>query len=361
MSIENERRFLVHAIHKDLQYAPRQEIEQGYLVASIDHILRIRLVDDRYGFAQTKDGQGQKRNEGEPHHLPTHTAEMFLRNCRYRLTKTRYSKDGWEIDFFHGPLEGLVVAEFEFKDADETLVFPPWLKEVDVVEVTNVFGNYTLAKLAYEISLDKPTESLPEILLKKDVPSIVITGGPCSGKSSVLRHLKETWSDRVHCVPEAASIIIRDVGAKPVADALGRRTFNRELSRVQRSFERLAALQAGRDGKQLILLDRGVSDNMAYLPGGWPELEHVYGTTRASEYAEHLAVICLDIPPREIYEAMKANNPARIETYGEARDLDRLIKVAWCGHRNFRNVRSTDTWEEKIALVTREIDSLCPQ
>jgi CYTH domain-containing protein len=49
------------------------------------------------------------------------------------LTKTRYeipyAGKTWEVDVFHGPNEGLIVAEIELESETETFGKPDWIGE----------------------------------------------------------------------------------------------------------------------------------------------------------------------------------------------------------------------------------------
>jgi CYTH domain-containing protein len=74
------------------------------------------------------------RSEFE-YEIPLVEAEALLRQCSKVLSKTRFEvvvdSHVWEIDVFHGKLQGLIVAEIELSREDETFVLPDWVgKEV---------------------------------------------------------------------------------------------------------------------------------------------------------------------------------------------------------------------------------------
>lgn len=351
---EIERRYLVRAIDPDITRAPGKRIFQGYFEAAPWSSVRIRIWDGRTAKIARKSGMGLAREE-EERDIDLETARFLLETSPYTLEKTRYVRDGWEVDFFHGPLTGLVIAEREMASLEELVVLPPWIQ--DAVEVTDSLTNSHLARLAADLGDALPQRPVRDVLPRR-VPHVVLTGGPCSGKTAVMEILRREMGDVFHFVPEAASIVIAQVGVRPPGgDAVAMRGFQRTMCRVQRCFEQVSNVQALLDGKRALLLDRGVLDNAAYLPGGLVELESILRSTRADEYAAYERVICLETPPREVYEANRLNNPARTESWEAARALGDRIRAAWGGHPKFSPIANGASWEDKVEAVRRVLKS----
>lgn len=84
---------------------------------------------------------------------------------------------------------------------------------------------------------------------------IVITGGPSSGKTSLIRELERR---RLATVPEAATILIKEGRFHPLKDPL---SFQREVLKLQLKLEG----EAERRGAPVLFCDRGVYDGIAYL------------------------------------------------------------------------------------------------
>ena len=143
--MEIEHKYLIEKIPENLDTYKKKEIEQGYLNRS--PVLRIRKSNDDYIFTYKIKKGPEKENApvvNEEIEAPlTEAAYLHLREKvdGNVIIKTRYiipytnnkKKYKIELDVFHGKLEGLVFAEFEFeslKDADE-FVKPDWFgKEV---------------------------------------------------------------------------------------------------------------------------------------------------------------------------------------------------------------------------------------
>lgn len=352
--LETERRFLVSKIDPEIRRERGAEIVQEYMETPPSFSFRVRVVDNEKGYFNRKDGSGESRPEDEIT-VDLQAAQFTLRSCAHTLQKTRYKRDGWEVDYYHGPLEGLIIAEYEKKTPEEQVVLPDWIYEA--IDVTDSLTNLHLAKLVSDLS-DSGEFEVTRDLLHPRLPGIVLTGGPCSGKSSVMSLLKQDFGDIVHCVPEVASIVIAQVGVSPPVDhPVAHRRFQRAVARIQRDFEAISEVQAIRDGKKALLLDRGVLDIAAYLPNGVMELVDICGTTPGHEYGRYDEVLCLQMPPEHVYEAECRNNPARRENYELARQLGQRVTEAWCGHPTCHLIESGDSWEAKVARVRTKLEA----
>jgi predicted ATPase len=296
-----------------------------------------------------KVGRGWKRRvEHTP--ISEDDARRMLRWCPYRLLKRRYKFDGCTIDVYEPPLAGVIVIETNRPE------LPAFLKAVPgVLDVTDSLDGFQLAQLAHELRQQIDAEPLNLVVgSTSHLPRIVLTGGPCSGKSTVLTTLKGRYPKSLHCIPEVASIVIGQLGLKPWnggdRNLLGCQSL---MYRVQHSFEDAADLQARLDGKKALLLDRGIGDISAYLPGGMDQMESFLFTSVMTEHSRYDLVICLEMPSREIYEAQCANNPARTENYDQACVKAKLVQEAWKLHQNFQLIPDVGDWPTKEQAVLR--------
>lgn len=130
--MEIERKFLV----ENLETVPLGEgtpIEQGYLTTDAAQSLRVGIKGD----IATLNLKGVRRGAVRPEtevEIPVEMARLLLPLCgSRRLTKTRHLVPDrarvWEVDVFHGDLEGLVVAEIELESAEDEVVVPEWCGE----------------------------------------------------------------------------------------------------------------------------------------------------------------------------------------------------------------------------------------
>lgn len=133
MGREIERKFLVR--HEGWREgAVGVPYRQGYLLADGDRTIRVRVAGDR-GYLTIKGPmQGISRSEYE-YEIPVAEAQELLATLcqgsavekhRHRI---EYAGKVWEVDEFHGANHGLIVAEIELSDPDESFERPDWIGE----------------------------------------------------------------------------------------------------------------------------------------------------------------------------------------------------------------------------------------
>jgi CYTH domain-containing protein len=131
--VEVERKFLV-SDPPDLDGAPSDEIEQGYLAIGADGEVRLRRKGEQ-PLLTAKRGSGLSREEAEVELDRKSFDRLWPLTEGRRLHKRRYvvPHGGLEIevDVYEGDLEGLVVAEIEFDSEEEARRFEPtaWMGE----------------------------------------------------------------------------------------------------------------------------------------------------------------------------------------------------------------------------------------
>ena len=151
--IEIERKFLVTSnAFKDDAFK-KTRIVQGFLNTHKERTVRVRLKGEK-GFITVKGKStidGLSRFEWEKE-ISKHEAESLLKLCEKGvIDKTRYDiKVGshvFEVDEFYNENKGLIVAEVELKNTNETFDKPNWLGE----EVTGKvkYYNSQLSKQPY--------------------------------------------------------------------------------------------------------------------------------------------------------------------------------------------------------------------
>lgn len=358
MPKEIERRFMPirwSTTHPFPFNLPRRNIEQGYFeLPTPNQSLRVRISDNEKAELTLK-GKGSIERDEDPHPLSVDYALKLKESCcSHYLEKVRHLDDRWEIDFFEPPLSGLVLMEIELKSRDEQFEKPRYIEEW--VEVTDSLTNHHLARLATQLREHK-LPAMPYIFsnIFSPIPRVVITGGPGSGKSSVMDLLRYEKSN-LQFVPEVASIVIGQLGIKPKKKI--NKFFQRLVHNTANLFETTSAQYATLEGKSGIVLDRGLPDGAAYFEGGVGEYEEVLSTSIKQEYSRYKLVIFLDVPPKDVYEKIKENNPARTESYEEARERGDRTFEAWRHHPNLVVISNKGGWEAKVAKAREEIDKV---
>lgn len=134
MAKEIERKFLVRGDSYRALASHVREMAQGYVCREPDSTVRVRVADGKGYLTVKTRNRGAVRDEWEFEIPAAEAREMLAEACGGLIEKTRYvvpAGDGlsWEVDEFHGRLEGLVVAEIELPREDAPFVIPPFIGE----------------------------------------------------------------------------------------------------------------------------------------------------------------------------------------------------------------------------------------
>lgn len=187
--------------------------------------------------------------------------------------------------------------------------------------------------------------------MNKRITSIVITGGPCAGKSSILAHLRQRLSEAgyyIVTVPESAREF-RSNGLTP--GRIGRQAFQEQLLRftLERESRYRQAIGHADAEKIILLCDRGALDMRAYTqPHEFFRVLDSLAGMKLPDLREgrydliiHLRTAALGAP--ESY----ANDTERFETPAEAIALDEQTLNAWTGHPHLAVIDCTPDFAEK--------------
>ena len=192
------------------------------------------------------------------------------------------------------------------------------------------------------------------------VSKIVLTGGPCAGKTTALTWIHNYFTERgysVVFVPETATDLITN-GVAPWTCGTNKEYQDCQL-RLQKFKEQIyeKGARTFKNDKILIVCDRGVLDNKAYMTNAeFKQLLKEMGTNETKERDSYDAVFHLVTAAKgkeEFYTL--ENNKARKESLKEARELDDKLIQAWTGHPHFRIIDNSTEFEEKLERLLKEI------
>lgn len=197
----------------------------------------------------------------------------------------------------------------------------------------------------------------------KEVTKIVITGGPCAGKSTALSWIREEFTKKGYAVvfvPESATeLILAGITRSRLQSDL---EFQLAILKNQLEKEKLfeqAARKFVNEDKILIVCDRGTIDNKAYMSGfDFKQLIKMMGLSEIEMRDSYDAVFHLVTAAKGAEEFYtKANNNARSESLDEARHADSRALNAWTGHPHLRVIDNSTNFEDKIKRLIFEISS----
>ena len=222
----------------------------------------------------------------------------------------------------------------------------------------------TLRKLAeiYHLSIDELLRLREEDDMEKSVSKIVLTGGPCAGKTTALSWIKNAFTKKgyaVLIVPETATELITG-GVAPWTCQTNQQyqVFQMRLQAEKEKIFEEAALGM-KEEKVLIVCDRGALDNKAYMD----ELEFSVVLTELGANEVELrdtydAVFHLVTAAKGALDCYTtANNEARRESPEQATALDDKVIAAWTGHPHLRVIDNSTDFKEKLIRLIAEISS----
>lgn len=192
------------------------------------------------------------------------------------------------------------------------------------------------------------------------ITKIVITGGPCAGKTTGMSWIQNAFTERGYTVlfiPETATELISGGVTPWTCSSNGE--YQKCQLKLQQEKEKVFEYAAGTMDaeKILIVCDRGALDNKAYMT--------------EADFAAALSYIgANEVELRDGYDAVfhlvsaakgaeefytTANNTARTETAEEARTLDDKLISAWTGHLHLRIIDNSQGFDEKMKRLISEI------
>ena len=195
-----------------------------------------------------------------------------------------------------------------------------------------------------------------------EITKIVITGGPCAGKTTAMSWIQHHFTKMgytVLFVPETATELISG-GVAPWTCGTN---LDYQKCQMKLQIEKEAlftqAAKTMKAEKILIVCDRGALDNRAYMTE--EEFSAVLSALGCNEvelrdnYGAVFHMVTAAKGAEEFYTT--ANNTARTESVEQAAQLDDKLIAAWTGHPHLRIIDNASDFESKLKRLMKEIIS----
>lgn len=194
------------------------------------------------------------------------------------------------------------------------------------------------------------------------ITKIVITGGPCAGKTTAMSWIQSNFTKMgytVLFVPETATELI--TGGLAPWTCGSNADYQKCQMKLQLEKEKIfeqGALTMPAE-KVLIVCDRGALDNKAYMTDlDFTCVLESLGRNEVELRDNYDAVFHLVTAAKgaeKFYTT--ANNAARTETVAQAAELDDKLIAAWTGHPHLRVIDNASGFEDKLKRLIGEISS----
>mgnify|MGYP001853572773 FL=1 len=196
---------------------------------------------------------------------------------------------------------------------------------------------------------------------KKEIHTIVLTGGPCAGKSTALSKIEKLLTNlgfNVLLVNETATeLILNGLTIKRFGLVYFQKVLTEYLLQKENTYFESAKLL---NGKTVIICDRGAMDAKAYV--GEKIFKsiiknlHLTETELMNRYDAVIHMTTAADGAEEFYS--NESNSARYESIEEAKLIDKEILKAWTGHNKLRIISNNGTFEDKINAVLETVCSI---
>uniref|UniRef100_A0A1I8A322 AAA_28 domain-containing protein n=1 Tax=Steinernema glaseri TaxID=37863 RepID=A0A1I8A322_9BILA len=205
----------------------------------------------------------------------------------------------------------------------------------------------------FHMAEPETTKPLPPRVYK-----LVLTGGPCGGKTTGQDRLAsffESMGWKVFTVPEAATVLLGGGVKFGELNAKQAYEFQKDLLLTLLRLEDVFFNQATmvEDKNVLIICDRGAMDPSAYIDSeSWNKMLDECGLNqfelRENRYNQIVHMVTAADGAESYYTV--ANNKARKEGLTQALDQDRITRNAWVGHPYVDIIDNTDCdgFDDKI-------------
>ncbi len=195
------------------------------------------------------------------------------------------------------------------------------------------------------------------------ITKIVLTGGPCAGKTTALQRIEKEFTEKgykVFIIGESATELISS-GARPFGTlSIPTYQFQKGIIGYQlykeAMYENFAAILP-EETKCLLVCDRGALDNKAYIDAdGFAQIlkeSSLKEIDLLTRYQMILHLVTAAKGAEEFYTL--ANNEARVEPPEVARSLDETTLNCWIGHPNLHVIANNQDFKSKMDQVIRTI------
>lgn len=196
------------------------------------------------------------------------------------------------------------------------------------------------------------------------IKKIVLTGGPCAGKSTAISKITKKFSEKgfiVLIVQETATEMI-NMGIRPFGDnKIDSYEFQKFIFHHQLAKEKLIDdyIKLNEDKDILIIYDRSLIDNAAYMSNDeFDKILSEFNLTKKDLFTRYDNVIHLLTAAKGTDFYTLENNEARSESKEEAIILDDKILESYLGFPHLRIIDNSTNFDEKVGRVISEISNI---
>lgn len=208
------------------------------------------------------------------------------------------------------------------------------------------------------------------LMTGKKVNKIVLTGGPCAGKTTGMSWIQNTFEKMGYTIifMQEPATELKSAGITPArcSSMMAYQLYQMKLQLEKEDVYMRAArdiAEAGTESgeecarKVLLVCDRGFFDNRAYMtPEEFGEALRILGVSEEEKFRSYDAVFHLETTAKnaKVFYGT-ATNAIRDETPEQAAALDDRVIAAWEKHPYYRVIENLSGFEDKMRHLVAEI------
>lgn len=185
---------------------------------------------------------------------------------------------------------------------------------------------------------------------------IAITGGPCSGKTTVQDALRQEFGTKLLLMPEVPTILLTNGYPRPGIDLPATDdwffSFQKVVLPMQENMENQYIKMAEEKGVEAVIFDRGMLDGAAYMPESNQNFLKTFAIDPGEIFKRYDLIVHLQSVANcapELYNDLVSSNEARYEDLEEAKVRDTRLQEAWQEHPNWHLIPGNEGIEKVVA------------
>jgi len=199
----------------------------------------------------------------------------------------------------------------------------------------------------------------------KTIKKILITGGPCGGKTLFVKMARQHFEDLgyavIICNETATDLLLGGITPK----TFGPYEYQKAIFSLQIEKERLFIDYANalKNDKVIIFFDRGLFDSKAYLNDeDYKKLINHFKMDEVEEMNNRYDSILYFMSSASLNEIEDnygiENNVARYEDLDEAKRVDKETKDSWIRHKNIKIIEAQLDFTKKLDNAIKTCEEL---
>lgn len=194
--------------------------------------------------------------------------------------------------------------------------------------------------------------------MERKLIKMVITGGPCAGKTTAIEKVKIYLQNLGYCVLVVAETPTEIIKSGITLEEFGKIPFQKAIINMQIQKEEiiLEASSTKKNRDVIILYDRGIIDHFTYVNQMEKTIiEESLDIRRDEYYKNYDAVFHMCSTAKELPKLF-FNNECRKESVEEAFKQENLIKEAWKVHPCYYYIGCELDFDDKINKLMNKIN-----